>query len=86
MILFIFSNPIYHQGDIFVEINSYQNIKDVRFEIYDLNGRSILKENISVTSNLVSINVSEKIKASGFYILKIFLNEQSYTYKFSLIN
>lgn len=81
-----FPNPIYHQGDIFVEINSYQNIKDVRFEIYDLNGRSILKENISVTSNLVSINVSEKIKASGFYILKIFLNEQSYTYKFSLIN
>ena len=42
-----FPNPIYHQGDIFVE-QLYQNIKDVRFEIYDLNGRYFKRKYINI--------------------------------------
>ena len=82
----LYPNPIYYQGEFFIEIDSYQNIENVVFEIYDISGRRILKQDRAFTENPISINVSEKIKASGVYMLKIFFNEESYTYKFSVIN
>ena len=82
----LYPNPIFYQGEFFIEIDSYQNIENVVFEIYDISGRRILKQDRAFTENPISINVSEKIKASGLYMLKIIYNEESYTYKFSVIN
>jgi len=81
----LYPNPVYYNGDIFIQIDSYESIDNVLFEIFDANGKLLINENKIFSNAPIYINIKKKLKVSGVYLLKISYNKKTYKYKFSYI-
>ena len=81
----VYPNPIYYNGHINIDIDTYSNIDDLMIEIFDIKGELVLKENNIQIKSPITVNLNQILKASGIYFISISYNQKKTINKFAYI-